>query len=152
MSEADVAVEPDLDTPITLTLTPAALMDALFNSADSVHTGWDSCVEAGLVVADMTVVDDASGNHCRLVEQEYVEDESPDVTWHDWAVELKLGESFVTGHWRVQVAESPSEWDWCAAEAEDAFGRACVLVGKRVRRGLVVEEPVRAPRPSRTHH
>jgi hypothetical protein len=100
----------------------------------------------------MTVVDEGSGNHCRLVEQSYAEDDAPEVNWHDWAVELRLGDTYVIGHWRAQDDASPSDWDWCAAEAENAFTRACVLLGKRVRRGLVVDEPMRAPRPARTHH
>jgi hypothetical protein len=100
----------------------------------------------------MTVADDAGGNYCRLVEQAYAEDEQPDVTWHDWAVELRLGEVYVTAHWRTEEDASPSDWEWCALQAEEAFSRACVLLGKRVRRGLVVDEPVRAPKPARTHH
>ena len=152
MTPSDAVAEPDYDTPLSVTLTPAAIMDAVFATADQVHTGWESCVDPALVVADMTVADEAAGNYCRLVEQSYTEDDAPDVTWHDWAVELRLGETFVTAHWRAQAGESPSDWDGCAAEAENAFARACVLLGKRVRRGLIVDEPLRAPRPARTHH
>lgn len=152
VTDTDVVAEPDHDGPLTVTLTPAAIMDAIFATAEQVHTGWESCIDPALVVADMTVVDDASGNHCRLAEQSYSEDEAPDVNWHDWAVELKLADTYVTAHWRTQEDASPADGEWCAAEAENAFTRACVLLGKRVRRGLVVEEPVRAPRPARTHH
>ena len=45
------------------------------------------------------------------------------------------------------------DWEWCAKEAETAFERGCVLMGKRVRRGLVVEEaPPATPAPKRTAH
>jgi len=37
-------------------------------------------------------------------------------------------------------------------EAEKAFTMACVLMGKRVRRGIVIEQPSTAARTSRTHH
>ncbi len=144
--------EPDWDTPLTITLTPEAIIYALFSSADTVHTGWESCVDRSLIVSEITAVDEQSDNHCRLVGQEYVEDEAPDVTWHDWAVELKLGEIYVTAHWHSQENASPSDWDWSAQEAETAFSSACLLIGKRVRRGLVVEEPSRALRTPRTHH
>ena len=152
MKPSESVSEPDPDTPLSLTLTPAAIMDAAFASADQAHTGWESCVEPALVIADMTVIDDAGANYCRLVEQAYTEDEAPDVTWHDWAVELRVGDTYITAHWRTEEDASPSDLEWCAREAEDAFTRVCVLLGKRVRRGLVVDEPVRAPRPARMRH
>ena len=49
-------------------------------------------------------------------------------------------------------AGSLAHWEWCVAEAEKAFTKACILVGKRIRSGLVVEEPPQAQVPSRTHH
>ena len=130
MSSTDVETisEPDHDSVVTVTLTPSAIMDAVFATADQVHTGWDSCVDPALVVSDMTVGDDSSGNYCRLVEQAYTEDEQPDVSWHDWAVELRLGEVYVTAHWRSEEDASPSDWEWCAIQAEEAFSRACVLL------------------------
>ena len=154
MSSTDVETisDPDHDSVVTVTTTPSAIMDAVFATADQVHTGWDSCVDPALVVSDMTVAERAGGNYCRLVEQAYTEDEQPDVSWHDWAVELRLGEVYITAHWRAEEDASPSDWEWCAVQAEEAFSRACVLLGKRVRRGLVVDEPVRAPKPARTHH
>jgi hypothetical protein len=152
MSQPDTNLEPDWDTPLSLTITPGGIMHALYTSADSVHTGWSTCIEASLVVSETTALDEQGDNHCRLVEQEYVEDESPDVTWHDWAVELKIGDVYLVAHWRTQVSASPAEWEWCAEEAEKAFVASCVLMGKRVRRGLVIEEPPDNPRPARTRH
>ncbi len=152
MSDPEANVEPDWDTPLALTLTPAAVIHAVFWTADSVHTGWDSCIDAGLIVSDISAHDEATGNLCRLVKQEYVEHEASEVTWHDWAVELRIGETFVTGHWRTEDAGSLAHWEWCVAEAEKAFTKACILVGKRIRSGLVVEEPPQAQVPSRTHH
>lgn len=148
----DMEMDPDWDTPLTLTLTPAAIIDTVFGTAESVHTGDDSCVDQSLVVNETTAIDDQSENYCRFVEQEYVEDAEPEATWHDWAVEVRIENVMVAGHWRVPVNGSPSDWEWCAAEAEKAFTTACVLVGKRVRRGIVIDQPNAAPRPSRTHH
>ncbi len=152
MSRTETTVEPDWDTPLMLALTPASVVHALFASADAVHTGWESCIDQGLVVADVTALDDRGDNHCRLVKQEYVEDEDPDVTWHDWTVEVRIGETYVVGHWRLQDTLGPAAWEWYASEAEKAFSQACVLIGKRVRRGLIIEESPEASPPSRTHH
>jgi hypothetical protein len=92
-------------------------------------------------------MDERTGNYCRLVEQEYVEDEKEETVWHDWAVEVSLDKVLVTGHWQTQVNNSPMEWDWCARESEKAFSHACTLFGKRVRHGLGVEEPVPGTEP-----
>jgi hypothetical protein len=144
--------EPDWDTEIALTLTPAAIIHSLFGTADTVHTGWSSCVDDSLVAEELTVTDAEGRNHCRMVRQRYVEEEEPEETWNDWTVEIQIGRVCVAGHWRSRETSSPSELDWCSGEAEKAFSGACLLVGKRVRRGLVVEEPPAAERPSRTHH
>ena len=142
MIQSDTSTEPDWDTPLTFTMTPSLLIHALFGTANTVHTGWTSCIDDSLVLADLTSLDEGSGNYCRLVEQEFVEEEKEESVWHDWAVELKCGEVLVTGHWQIQVNSSPMDWDWCAEEAEKAFGKACVLFGKRVRRGMAVEDPI----------
>jgi len=152
MNEPASDMDPDWDTPLALALTPETIMHTLFASADNVHTGWDTCIDHSLVVVETTAVEDDSGNHCRLVEQEYVEGEAQEVTWHDWSVELKIGDVYVSAHWRAPDNASPAEWEWCASEAESSFSTACVLVGQRVRRGLIIEEPARRSRTPRTHH
>jgi len=152
MKQSNQTVEPDWDTPISFALTPSLIFHTLFASADTVHTGWESCIDSTLSEEDMTVIDEQTGNHCRLVKQRYAEDQDPEVTWMDWTVELKTGEIYLSGHWRAQEEEGASTQDWCAMQAEDAFSGACLLVGKRVRRGLIVEEPSRAPQPPRTRH
>ena len=153
MSEAETSVEPDWETPLGLTTTPDTIIHTIFASADTVHTGWESCVDHELTMGEVTALDDRTENYCRLVEQEYVEKAEAEVTWHDWAVELKLGDVYVTGHWRAPDTASPSEWDWCSESAQNAFASACILVGKRVRRGLLVDEssPGATPTP-RTRH
>lgn len=146
----DNASDPDWDTPIPLTTTPGLLIHALFGTASTVHTGWTSCVDDSLALADLMAADDSNGNYCRLVEQEYMEEDAEEETiWHDWAVEVKIGNILVTGHWQIQVTTSPMDWEWCAREAEQAFGKACVLFGKRIRRGVGVEEPMGAPHPAK---
>jgi hypothetical protein len=152
MTQPNQTVEPDWETPLSFSLTPSLIFHAFFTSADTVHTGWDSCIDPALLIEDMTVIDEHTGNHCRLVKQAYVEDEEPELTWHDWTVELKVGDTYLSAHWRAQAEWSPSDQAWCTAQAEDAFSNACTLVGKRVRRGLLVEEPSRGPQPSRTRH
>lgn len=152
MEEDRFSDDPDWDTPLTFMLTPAAIIHSLFATADAVHTGWDTCIDHTLAVTETTVVDEASGNHCRLVEQEYVETEGAEENWHDWSVELKIGATYVSAHWRVLTTGSPSDWDWCAGEAEKAFMNACVLFGRRVRRGLVIDEASHSGREPRTHH
>lgn len=138
----DHSAEPDWDTPLQLATTPALLIHALFGTASTVHTGWESCVDNQLALSELTTMDALSGNYCRLVEQEYEDDEKEEsVLWHDWAVELRLGSVLITGHWQIQLTSSPMDWEWCSREAERAFDKACVLFGKRTRRGLGVEEP-----------
>jgi hypothetical protein len=147
--------EPDWNTPLPLTVTPAMLIHSLFAMAQQVHTGEESCVNDELVVNELLAIDERTGNHARLVEQEYVEEGADDDTvWHDWAVEIRIGDIWVTGHWQQPVTVSPLEWEWCARQAEQAFRQACVLFGKQVRPGLVVldEAPVAPPTtPLRRH-
>jgi hypothetical protein len=141
MIDNDSAAEPDWETPLQINLTPAYLIHALFGTASTAHTAWSSCIEDTLIITDLMSMDERTGNYCRLVEQEYMEDDKEDIVWHDWAVEVHIGKVTVTGHWQTQVGASPMEWDWCAREAEKSFSHACVLFGKRVRHGLGVEEP-----------
>ena len=152
MNNPDSSVDPDWDTPLTITLTPDAIMRHLFTTAESVHTGWDSCVEHNLIVGETTALDEDSGNYCRLVEQEYLEDQEPEITWHDWVVVVKLGEVCLSAHWRARNQDSPAEWDWCTREAEQAFSAGCLLVGKRARRGWIIEGSAEQGRAPRTQH
>ncbi|MCH9671460.1 MAG: hypothetical protein K0U93_08430 [Gammaproteobacteria bacterium] len=145
-------LEPEWEVPLTLTLTAGAIIDSVFATAESVHTGAQSCIDPELVVVDITAPDENSDNYCRYVEQRYVEDSLPDVTWQDWTIELRLDATFIVGHWRAQVSSGPADWDWCAAQAESAFGAAAVLVGKRVRRGIVVEQSSYGPKPPHVKH
>jgi hypothetical protein len=147
MIEEQDGTEPDWDSPLQLTLTPALLIQALMRSASAVHTGWSSCIDDKLVVSGLVCMDDAAGNYVRLAEQEFYEDEEPEVVWHDWTLEIRIGNVLTTGHWQVPVTSSPMEWEWHSGEAEKAFDRACLLIGRRVRRGLVVEEPVPSEQP-----
>jgi hypothetical protein len=145
--------DPDWDSPLTLTLTPAMLIHSLFPMAQQVHTGNESCINPELVVNELLALDERTGNRARLVEQEYLE-EGGDTAIHDWAVEIRIGKVWITAHWQQPVTVSPLEWEWCAKQAEQAFRRACVLFGKQVRRGLVVlEEPAAVPPepPQRRH-
>jgi hypothetical protein len=66
---------------------------------------------------------------------------------------VRIGDVLVTGHWQIQVNAPPMEWDWCARAAESSFDKACVLVGKRTRRGIVIDEgdPQTPPQKPRTH-
>ena len=148
--QSDNSPDPDWDTPLQIATTPALLIHALFGTASTVHTGWDSCVDSQLVLADLSTMDEQTGDYCRLVEQEYEEDEQEKeqrVVWHDWAVELRLGNVFVTGHWQMPLTGSPMDWEWCSREAEKAFDKACLLFGKRTRRGIGVEEPAPGTQP-----
>jgi len=152
MNEINNSADPDLDSPLRLSLTPELVIHALFRTASAVHTGWSSCVEVALVVRDLVGMDESSGNYCRLVEQEFVEDDKEDVVWHDWAVEIRIGDVLTTGHWQLQVTASPLEWEWCAREAEAAFEKGCVLFGKSVRRGIGLEEPDAQTVPPKPKH
>ncbi len=145
--------QPDWTQPLQFMLTAEAIMSTIFATAEEVHTGWDSCINQSLSLSETTTVDSQTGNHCRLIELEYSYDDQPDVTWHDWTVELRAGEVYIAAHWRVQVNESPAMWAWSAAESETAFISACTLIGQRVRRGLLVEnDTVIAPVPPRSRH
>ena len=152
MANETDAGEPDWETPLTLTTTPTLLIHALMGTASAVHTGWSSCVDETLVLSNAVAMDDGAGNYARLVEQEFVEDGESEQIWHDWTLELRIGTVLITGHWQFEVAAHPSDWDWNARESRRAFERACVLIGRRVRRTLAVEEPLPTepvPRASR---
>lgn len=144
--------EPDWDEPLSLALTPGELIHALFPTASSVHTGWSSCVENHLVTADLFAMDERSGNYTRLAEQEFEDSENRDILWHDWTVEVRIGEVVVTGHWQIQVTAAPIDWEWCTREAEGAFEKASLLVGKRIRRALAVEEATDSPPQAAPRH
>ncbi len=147
MTEEKDLSEPDWDSPLTLRLTPSLLIHALMSTASAVHTGYSSCVDDKLVVNSVVSMDDTVGNYVRLVEQEFYEDEDPETVWHDWTLEISIGDVLTTGHWQVPNNSSPMEWEWNAGQAEKAFGRACVLLGRRVRQGLVVDDPVPMEKP-----
>ena len=144
--------EPDWSTPLVLTLTPDAIINSIFSTAEEAHTGWDTCVNAALVSSETTAIDSTTGNHCRITEQEFSYDDEPDAIWHDWSVELRIAETYILAHWRVVVNESPAMWNWCSTEAENAFINACVLIGQRVRRGLNVENSGSVTVPPRSRH
>jgi hypothetical protein len=151
-SESQSAEEPDWETQLSLSTTPSLLIHALMGTASAVHTGWSSCVDDSLVLSNLVAMDDSAGNYVRLVEQEFVEDGKPETVWHDWTLELRIGSVLTTGHWQFEVSAHPSDWDWNAQEARRAFERACVLIGRRVRPTLAVEDPVPSelvPRTSR---
>jgi hypothetical protein len=150
-TETDAA-EPDWETPLSLTLTPALIIHALMGTASTVHTGWSSCVDDSLVLSDLVSMEDRAGNYIRLAEQEFVEDDQPGTVWHDWTLEVRIGPVLTTGHWQFPATAHPSEWEWNAREAARAFERACLLVGRRVRRTMAVEDPAptdTVPRASR---
>ena len=146
------AEDPSWDAPVAVTVTPAGLLNTIFASAQSVHTAWRTCVDDSMVLAETTVVSEFGGNHCRFVEMEYAEEENSEDTWHDWTVELRLAEIFLLAHWRARVNGSPADWDWCAREAENAFMHAAALLGRRVRRGLAIEQPPEQTRMPSTRH
>jgi len=120
----------------------------LFHTATAVHTGWQSCIEELSLLGDVRAVDTATGNYCRLVEQEIADKDvdGNDGVWRDWTLEIRVGKVYVTGHWSVALGEPPMDWDWCAKEAEKAFEKACVLFGKRaVRVYQVMDDPGAPP-------
>lgn len=153
MIEEQAGTEPDWDSPLQVKLTPALLIHALMATASAVHTGWSSCIDEKLVVSGVVSIDDAAGNYVRLAEQEFYEDEDPEVVWRDWTLEIRIANVLITGHWQIPVSASPMEWEWHARAAERAFDRACLLLGRRVRKGLMVDEPAPSeqvpPRSSR---
>lgn len=144
--------DPEWDRTLTLSVTPAGLIQALFHTAHDVHTGWSSCVDSNLASSDLLALDERSGNFARLVEQEFADEEDPDALWHDWTVETRIGDVFITGHWQVRISVAPIDWDFCVREAEAAFEKAAALMGKRVRRVMAVEEQPEMPPPKSQHH
>jgi hypothetical protein len=153
MTKDEVGSEPDWETPLNLTLTPSLLIHSLMSTATAVHTGWSTCLDESLVLANLVAMDDRVGNYVRLAEQEFVEDDKPEPVWHDWTLEVRIGQVLTTGHWQIEVNAHPSEWEWNAREAQRAFERACVLIGRRVRPALAVEEPAPAePVPKTSRH
>jgi len=141
--------DPDWDMPLTITLTPELVVHALLQNASGVHTGWQSCIEEDLVLSQLVAMDDSGSNAVRLVEQEFADEQEPDVVWHDWVLEVRIGKVIVSGHYSLRANAAPLDWEWHAREAERAFDRACVLIGRRVRRGLVIDEPMPRELPPR---
>ncbi|MGD8206723.1 MAG: hypothetical protein PVH47_01465 [Thiohalocapsa sp.] len=144
------AADPDWDSPLKIKLTPELIVHALMANAAAVHTGWESCIEEDLVLSEVVAMDDSGGAAVRLVEQELADEQEADVVWHDWALEVRIGKVITTGHFSLRTNAAPLDWEWHAREAENAFERACVLLGRRVRRGLVIEEPMPRDLPPRT--
>jgi hypothetical protein len=142
--------DPDWDIPLTLKLTPELIVHALMQSASAVHTGWESCVDEEAAMNALVAMDDRGANSVRLVEQEFADETDAEAGWHDWAVEVRIGKIITTGHWQLRTNAAPLDWEWHADEAEKAFERACVLIGRRVRRGLVIEEPMPRDLPPRS--
>lgn len=149
MTEEQDASQPDWDTPLTLRLNPAQLIHALMTTASAVHTGYASCVDDSLILNNLVSMDEATGNYVRLLEQEFYEDEDPETVWRDWTLEIFVNKVLITGHWQIPANASPMEWQWNAREAERAFDRACVLLGRRIHRQLVVDELLPAELPPR---
>lgn len=152
MSELTQDFEPDWDVELSVSLSPSMIIESIFYTADTVHTGTESCVDPNLVIVDIVANDERNGNYCRFIEQRYTEEEEADVTWQDWTVELCLQRTFITAHWRMQIPGSPADWEWGAKEAERAFRGATLLVGRRVRKAIAVDEPSYGPSPTRTRH
>jgi hypothetical protein len=152
VSELSPEIDPEWDIELSISTSPTVIIDAVFYTADSVHAGAETCIDADLILFELVANDERSENYCRLVEQRYTEDEGDEVTWQDWAVELRIQGTFVTGHWRVQLPGSPSDWEWSGKEAEKAFSAASLLMGRRVRKAIAVEESTYAPPPSLTRH
>lgn len=149
--ELQTMADPDWDTPLQLTLTPAMLAHVLLETANAAHTGRQSCIEEAAILNQLVAMDDSGHHVVRLVEQEFTDEQEPEIIWHDWVVEICLGQIFIVGHWHVRIGTPAFEWEWHARQAEQAFERACVLLGRRVRRGLWVEEPAPRAVPPRSH-
>ncbi|HGG59182.1 MAG TPA: hypothetical protein ENK26_04595 [Gammaproteobacteria bacterium] len=154
MSLAENQPQPAWGSKLSLNVTPEGLATSLFATATETHTSWESCVLKENVLNEVTVGDDVVGNYCRLLEQEYAGERPENPPWHDWTVEIKIGEVYVTAHWQLPVNAAPFEWDWCEKEAAEAFARGCVLFGKRVHRGgLIIEEAFSPESTAKaTHH
>ena len=149
--ELQSMADPDWDTPLQLVVTPAIFVHGLLETATAAHTGWRSCIDEEAILNQLVALDDAGHNAVRLVEQEFADEQDAEVMWHDWTVELCIGKVFIVGHWQVRVGAPASEWEWHARQAEQAFERACLLLGRRVRRGLWVEDPAPRAVPPRAH-
>lgn len=147
----DDVSEPDWDSPLQINLTPELLAKTLMDTATAVHTAWETCVQEDAVLNQIVAVDDSGRNSVRLVEQEFSDDEDADVIWHDWTLEVCVGRVMTIGHWHLRHDSPPVDWEWHARKAERAFQQACVLLGRRARRGLWVEEAVPRELPPRAH-
>ncbi len=146
-TDFEIGADPDWDSPLNFKLTPELLVHALMETASAVHTGWESCVDDDAILSQLAAMDDTAEKTVRLVEQELADEQDQSLTWHDWALEIRVGAVLTVGHWQVRSNAPPLDWEWTAAAAERAFERACVLLGRRVRRGLVIEEPMRPELP-----
>jgi hypothetical protein len=142
--------DPDWDSPLNFKLTPELIAHALMETASAVHTGWESCVDEEAILSQIAAMDETGDKSIRLIEQEFVDEQDNTAVWHDWALEVRVGSVFILAHWQARSNAPAVDWEWSAAAAERAFERACVLLGRRVRRGLVVEEPLRPELPPRS--
>lgn len=147
----DSTADPDWDSPLNFRLTPELVAHAVMDGASAVHTGWQSCVDEAAILSQIVAMDDTGEKVIRLVEQEFIDEQDSEAAWHDWSVELRSGGLFIIGHWQVRSTSAPLDWEWAAAAAERAFERACVLLGRRVRRGLLVDEPMPRELPPRAN-
>jgi hypothetical protein len=149
-TDFELGADPDWDSPLNFKLTPELIVHALMETASAVHTGWESCVDDDAVLSQVAAMDDTGDKSIRLIEQDLVDESDQSATWHDWTLEVRVGAVLTVGHWQVRSNAPPFDWEWTAAAAEGAFERACLLLGRRVRRGLVIEEPMRPELPPRS--
>lgn len=137
-----LGADPDWESPLSFQLTPELLAHAVMQTASAVHTGWESCVDEEAILTQIVALGDQGEASVRLLEQELADEDDASESWHDWTLEVRVGGLLTVGHWQVRSQSAALDWEWSAAAAERAFELACVLVGKRVRRGLVVEGPM----------
>ncbi|MFP4279102.1 MAG: hypothetical protein ACLFNA_02325 [Halochromatium sp.] len=145
-----LGADPDWDSPLTFKLTPELIAHALMETASTVHTGWESCIDEDAILSQVAVMDETGDKSLRLIEQDFVDEQDNTLAWHDWTLEVRVGAVFILAHWQVRANAPVVDWEWSAAAAEHAFERASVLLGRRVRRSLVVEEPQRPELPPRS--
>lgn len=135
--------QPALDKPLFWGITPSEIYESCIESFETAWTSFESSVDPDLVVSETVARNERTGNVCRLVEEAWTEEDRSDPSSSRefmtmFTVELKLGIAMINATWTCSADEGDAAREYLRTAAENTFIKMSALIGKRVRRGIIV--------------